>query len=70
MSQILIGSETNVKKTNGNYDNLMFIWNDGNRLQFRRQYRINRSRFNRFLYRENFHGNNKSCQTGYDQVAV
>ena len=70
MSQILIGSEINVKKTNGNYDNLMFIGNDGNRLQFRRQYRINRSRFKRFLCRENYHGNDKSRQTGYVQVAV
>lgn len=37
----------------------MFIRSDDDRLQHRRQYRINRSRFKRFLYRENFHGNDK-----------
>ena len=53
-----------------NYDNRMFIRSDDDRLQHRRQYRINRSRFNRFVCLENYHGNDKSRQTGYVQVAV
>lgn len=59
MSKILTGSENNVKKINGNHDDFMFIRNDDDGLQLRRQYRINRNRFKRFLCREIFHGNDK-----------